>query len=364
MYSVNSGSDGWINFNLASYTKSQRKASGKGFLKERMCIMDKFIEIRKYIIILIAELILLYAGNKVGENIEGRLRFSDNRINYYFDDICTIFTISIFVIAFIILTIDFLNIFGSKINAAASINENISVYSNKYFIFTAIAVVIGAYVFSTIIGNWDLTIDYYASKLMFWQIIYMGVIFISRYYSNSLFKEINDKKAFIYNMAIYTLFSAAVYVVTALSLRNSAFMEILILKTPFTYTKYIALLSIFLLILVFRFFCNTGEPLSKKSILISFTTIIIMLLLKAVEMLICLFIYRIDSDFIAFFRESIIPIVNILLCTILAIFIAGRLDELNVKYDKIIYYAGTILLCPITFIDVRMIQLYMNVEWY
>lgn len=327
--------------------------------------MDKFIEIRKYIIILIAELILLYAGNKAGENIEERLRFSDNRIKYYFDDICTIFTISIFVVAFIVLTIGFLNIFYSKINAADSINEEISVYNNKYFIFTAIVIVIAAYVFSAIVGKWDLTIDYYAAKLMFWQIIYMGVIFISRYYSNSLFKEINDKKVFIYNMAIYTLFSAAVYTITAFSLRNSAFiMEFFILKTPFTKTKYIVLLSIFLLILSFRFFCNTGEPLIKKSILISFAAIIIMLLLKAVEMLICLFIYRIDSDFISFFRESIIPIVNILLCTILAIFIAGKLDELNVKYDKIIYYAGTILLCPITFIDVRMILLYMNVEWY
>lgn len=34
MSSVNSSSDGWINFNLVSYTKSQRKASGKEFLKE------------------------------------------------------------------------------------------------------------------------------------------------------------------------------------------------------------------------------------------------------------------------------------------------------------------------------------------
>lgn len=327
--------------------------------------MDKFIGVRKYILILIAELILLYAGNTAGEKIEGRIRFSDNRIKYYFDDICTIFTIAIFIIAFVILTKDFLNIFCNNINAVGSISERTCVYNNKYFIFTAIAVVIATYVFSAIVGKWDLTIDYYAAKLMFWQIIYMGVIFISRYYSNSLFKEINNKKVFIYNIAIYALFSAAVYTITAFSLRNSAFvMEFFILKTPFTKTKYIVLLSIFLLILSFRFFCNTGEPLIKKSILISFAAIIIMLLLKAVEMLICLFIYRIDSDFISFFRESIIPIVNILLCTILAIFIAGKLDELNVKYDKIIYYAGTILLCPITFIDVRMIQLYMNVEWY
>ncbi|MDE6594535.1 MAG: hypothetical protein K2K44_00835, partial [Oscillospiraceae bacterium] len=98
--------------------------------------MEKNISvIIKYAVVLLTELILLYAGNAAGETIEGRIRFSDNRIKYHFDNICTILTIAIFIIAFMILTKDFFN----NINSAVSISEKISEYNNKYFIFTAIA---------------------------------------------------------------------------------------------------------------------------------------------------------------------------------------------------------------------------------